>query len=206
MYFHCPENPLCSTCSCLPSSLNSWQPLIFSCFYSFAFSRMSHRRIPQYEAFSVLLLSVTCYQSLFTIQGSFLKGQVPVELGIAGRAEKAGPCETRKQTSQTSPFRRGPASSGALKNGFYTCAAPQETHIPTCTKRLSNKAQVRNKSHWSLLIAASQCTLPGRALAYFVCPEEAGTDPDQGRKQPTQTFPGSVMNVNLNPQRAYSIF
>lgn len=61
------------------------------------------------------------------------------------RKKKEEPCGTRKQTSQTSQFRLGPAPSGALKDGFYTCTVPHEIQILTCTKRLASKEQDRKQ-------------------------------------------------------------
>lgn len=122
--------------------------------------------------------------------------------GTAGPTEKGGACETRKQTSQTSQFCRGPASSRALKNGFTPVLFLLKPKFPR-VQRLSNKEQGRKQIRLEPLpIAVSPRTLPGRGLAHSVCPEEASTAPDQGRKRPTQTPPGSV----LNPQRACSIF
>lgn len=147
------------------------------------------------------MLTVTLYNT-----GKFPKGEGAVSWGIAGPTEKGGARETRKQTSQTSQFCRGPAWSRALKNGFTHVLFLVKPKFPR-VQRLSNKEQVRKQIRQEPLpIVASPCTLPGQGLAHSVCPEEASTAPDQGRKLPTQTSPGSVMNVNLNPQRAYSIF
>lgn len=54
MYFHCPKNPLCSSCSALP-----WQPLIFLPFHSLAFPECHTVEILQQAVFSNWLLSLS---------------------------------------------------------------------------------------------------------------------------------------------------
>lgn len=68
--------------------------------------------------------------------------------------------------------------------------------------RLSSKEQVRKQIlQEPLLIAVplSAYRLVG-ALTDFAHPDVASTAEDQDGKRPIKTFPGFVMNANLNPQ------